>query len=356
MHDYTTLWLKSVVHVLVDLPGALCTNTVTHAVSMAADTVGADNVDKGSVVVHPIVLLSVVDHYTRVAKGTNKRVVGALLGEIEGGQVHVTNCFGLPFEEDRSDPAVWFLDHNYHENMFTMFKKVNAKERCVGWYSTGPKIKPADLAIHELFRKYVGNPVFVIVDVQPKDLELPVEAYRSIDEATSDKTFRRTFVHIPSTIGAYEAEEVGVEHLLRDIRNASTSTLATSVSDKLTALRTLGGKLGEISGYLEQVISGKLPPNPQIMYILQDVFNLLPQQDDEATVTAFGAETNDMMLGLYLASVLRSTMTLHELINNKIANKEAQSAKKEAPKKDGSSAGEEKDKDAVAKDKESGKE
>jgi 26S proteasome regulatory subunit N8 len=324
---------------------------------MAHESVEFDNVtsDKGSVVVHPIVLLSVVDHYTRVAKGTNKRVVGALLGEIEAGQVHVTNCFGLPFEEDRSDPAVWFLDHNYHENMFTMFKKVNAKERCVGWYSTGPKIKPADLAIHELFRKYVPNPVFVIVDVQPKELELPVEAYRSVDEATSDKTFRRTFVHIPSTIGAYEAEEVGVEHLLRDIRNASTSTLATSVSDKLTALRTLVGKLGEISSYLEQVIAGKLPPNPQIMYILQDVFNLLPQQDDESIVKAFGTETNDMMLGLYLASVLRSTMTLHELINNKIANKEAQCSKKVETKKDETVAASDKEKERAEAEKDGSK-
>ena len=31
----------------------------------------------------------------------------------------------VPFEEDEKDPSVWFLDHNYHENMFNMFKKVN---------------------------------------------------------------------------------------------------------------------------------------------------------------------------------------------------------------------------------------
>ena len=45
------------------------------------------------VVVHPLVLLSVVDHYTRVAKDTRKRVVGVLLGEIRKGQVDVTNSF-----------------------------------------------------------------------------------------------------------------------------------------------------------------------------------------------------------------------------------------------------------------------
>lgn len=45
------------------------------------------------VVVHPLVLLSVVDHYNRVAKDTKKRVVGILLGETYKGRVDITNCF-----------------------------------------------------------------------------------------------------------------------------------------------------------------------------------------------------------------------------------------------------------------------
>lgn len=45
------------------------------------------------VVVHPLVLLSVVDHYNRVAKDTKKRVVGVLLGETYKGRVDITNCF-----------------------------------------------------------------------------------------------------------------------------------------------------------------------------------------------------------------------------------------------------------------------
>lgn len=45
------------------------------------------------VVLHPLVLLSVVDHYNRVAKDTRKRVVGVLLGEVHKGTVDVTNSF-----------------------------------------------------------------------------------------------------------------------------------------------------------------------------------------------------------------------------------------------------------------------
>eukprot|EP00929_Paragymnodinium_shiwhaense_P112165 TRINITY_DN80422_c0_g1_i1.p1 TRINITY_DN80422_c0_g1~~TRINITY_DN80422_c0_g1_i1.p1 ORF type:complete len:350 (+),score=134.59 TRINITY_DN80422_c0_g1_i1:69-1118(+) len=291
--------------------------------------------EKRDVVVHPIVLLGVVDHYNRVAKGTTKRVVGTLLGEVTDMKLHVTNCFAVPFEEDQRDPQVWFLDHNYHESMFAMFKKVTAKERVVGWYSTGPKIKSSDLQIHELYRRYCPEPVLVVMDVQPKDLDLPMEAYYSIQEQTSDEVFKRTFLHVPSTVGAFEAEEVGVEHLLRDIKNASASTLAVRVGDKISALKGLAVRLKEISTYLSQVVAGKLPMNQEIIYQLQEIFNLLPDQECEELVKSFAVETNDTMLALYLGSMLRSTVVLHNLINNKLRNKKAKEEKtKEKDAKD----------------------
>ena len=41
-----------------------------------------------------------------------------------GDEWHATNSFAIPFEEDPKDPNVWFLDHDYLEQLFIMFKKV----------------------------------------------------------------------------------------------------------------------------------------------------------------------------------------------------------------------------------------
>ena len=116
-----------------------------------------------TVSVHPLVLLSVVDHYNRVAKETKKRVVGVLLGSVAKDEVDVTNSFAgalthraasgltqsqavrftsvpiprsnryarcaVPFEEDAKDPTIWFMDHSYMENMSNMFRKVNGAAR-----------------------------------------------------------------------------------------------------------------------------------------------------------------------------------------------------------------------------------
>merc|ERR1711972_1309709 len=105
-----------------------------------------------------------------------------------------------------------------------------------------------------------------------------------------DEMFKRTFLHVQSTVGAFEAEEVGVEHLLRDIKNASASTLAVRVGDKLAALKGLSMRLKEISAYLSQAVAGKLPMNQEIVYQLQEIFNLLPDQDSEELVRSFAME------------------------------------------------------------------
>lgn len=144
--------------------------------------------------VHPLVLLSVVDHFTRVIglpttfsdtnKDRQKRVVGVLLGQMNHttGQVNVSNSYAskkekkegakpscinptdddadalsrmliVPFEEDEKNDHVWYLDQGYLEDMFELFKKVSARERIIGWYHTGPKLRANDLHIHQLFKR-----------------------------------------------------------------------------------------------------------------------------------------------------------------------------------------------------------
>lgn len=192
--------------------------------------------------------MSVVDHYNRIAKDTKKRVIGTLMGEYgDKGVLEVTNCYAVPFEEDKDEPDIWFFDHIYHENMYNMMRKINSREKIIGWYSTGPDIKKCDIAINEILRRYNTSPVFVVIRVQDEaQISLPTEAYFTKEETDSNGNINRQFIHVPSTVGATEAEEVGVEHLLRDIKDASQGQLSKQVIDKINGLKALAGKLSEM--------------------------------------------------------------------------------------------------------------
>ncbi|GAB7365040.1 hypothetical protein MBLNU230_g5821t1 [Neophaeotheca triangularis] len=333
---------------------------------MPATTAETLSIVNRTVSVAPLVLLSAADHYGRSAKGTRKRVVGVLLGQNDGKSVRVSNSFAVPFEEDEKDPSVWFLDHNYIEGMNDMFKKVNAREKLIGWYHSGPKLRASDLEINELFKRYCPNPLLVIVDVQPKDVGVPTDAYFAVEEIKDDgTTTSKTFVHTPSTIEAEEAEEIGVEHLLRDIRDVALGSLSTRITSQLQSLQGLHLRLQDIGKYLQKVLDGDLPVNHAILGNLQDVFNLLPNlSTPKATTTdlptlnsqvntglgvsggmaentelarAMSVKTNDQLLSIYLSSLIRAITAFHDLIENKVQNKRTQEdedAKEEEQRKD----------------------
>ena len=285
------------------------------AAALAAATAAAKNHHE-LVVVHQLVLLSVVDHYMGIWD-TKRRVVGVLLGDVQG-RVDVTSSFAVPFEEDKRDPTIWYLDHNYLENMFGMFRKVNAKERILGFYSTGPKIRANDIDIDHIFRKYTDSPVFAVIDVRADAEGLPVQAYCSVEQVDDAKETKRTFKHIESEVGAYEAEEVGVEQLLRDVNDPTVTTLASRIKHKMAGLEGLKSRLQQMASYLEKVEKGDMPMNNQVMYNLQDIFNLLPNLNVESLVKAFMVKTNDTHLVVYMSTLIRAIIALHNLVNNKI--------------------------------------
>ena len=87
-------------------------------------------------------------------------------------------------------------------------------------------------------------------------------------------------------------------------------------------------------------MDGKMPMNHQITYLLQDIFNLVPDLTTTNFVKSINVNTNDQMLVIYAASLIRSIIALHNLINNKLTNKEAErkeaggTSKDSAAKKD----------------------
>lgn len=300
------------------------TSSTTTTTTSLSTTTPNEVVD---VTVHPLVLLSAADHYHRVARGTRKRAVGVLLGTVLRGNIDATNSFAVPFEEDSRNPAVFYLDHNYLENMLAMFRKINAKERVVGFYSTGPQIRPNDLRIHALIKRFaptgaITPPVFVIIDVRPDRQSIPTTAYRVVEEVEGESAgggeVRKSFAHVPSLVGAMEAEEVGVEHLLRDINDPTVSTVANLIKAKMAGLGTLTEKLVEMKDYLEAVVEGRLKVNQQIVANMQTILNLLPNLNRDDLVKAMLVKTNDMHVVIYLSALIRSVIALHDLVSNKI--------------------------------------
>jgi 26S proteasome regulatory subunit N8 len=143
-----------------------------------------------------------------------------------------------------------------------------------------------------------------------------------------------------------------VEHLLRDIKDSTTTTLSTRVSEQLASLRGLHSRLTEIHQYLAQVAAGTMPVNHQIIYHLQDALNLLPDLSDDALERAFASSTNDQLLVVYLSSLVRAVIALHALVDNKATIGRAEAEEGKSPEEKKKDAEREKEKDKKTGEKE----
>ena len=123
------------------------------------------------------------------------------------------------------------------------------------------------------------------------------------------------------------------------------------MTNQLQSLQGLHLRLRDIGAYLQKVLDGQLPVNHAILGNLQDVFNLLPNlstpgDDDNLTggelAHAMSIKTNDQLMTIYLSSLIRAITAFHDLIENKIQNRQQQE-EKEAKKDEGNEKDEKKE-------------
>lgn len=105
-------------------------------------------------------------------------------------------------------------------------------------------------------------------------------------------------------------------------------------------------RLRDIGQYLQKVLDKELPINHAILGNLQDVFNLLPnlatakpgssitvsgtdqpQLENAELARAMNIKTNDQLMSIYISSLIRAITAFHDLIENKIQNRQQQEDK-----------------------------
>ncbi|EOD04809.1 hypothetical protein EMIHUDRAFT_107489 [Emiliania huxleyi CCMP1516] len=131
--------------------------------------------------VHPVVLFSVVDHYSRREEGQG-RVIGTLLGT--GAPVEIFSCFPVPHTESEEQVAV---NTDFHATMLSLYQRV------VGWYSTGDGVSDSSLLFHDFYGQDVERPVHLLVDLGLGTRRMSCKAYVSKQLSLGGATLGTSF-------------------------------------------------------------------------------------------------------------------------------------------------------------------
>ena len=289
-----------------------------------------------SVTVHPLVLLSVLDHHTRRAEGAG-RVIGTLLGRRDGSRVEITNCFAVPHAERGDEVAI---GKDFNRQMLALHSRADRREAVVGWYGTALPdenggdgegrssscIADTSSLIHEFYAGECDeDPIHLVVDTGLDDDAVALRAYVSSPVVVGGEALANLFDDVRLGLKSSEAERICVDEMIKQQQkdgpdaaaplaaagdDASSSTAALKVS-----MAKLLDMLESASGYVDSVVDGKIPPDDAVGRQIADTLGAVPRVRPDVFDKTFADAMQDMLMVTYLTNVTKTQLTIAEKLN-----------------------------------------
>ncbi|XP_049402489.1 COP9 signalosome complex subunit 6a-like [Solanum stenotomum] len=281
---------------------------------------------------HPLVLLNISDHYTRVksqATGADAgagssagadspppppRVFGCVIGVQRGRTVEIFNSFELLY-----DPSTHSLDRAFLEKKQELYKKVFPNFYILGWYSTGSDAQESDMNIHRALMDINESPLYVLLNpsINHAQKDLPITIYES-ELHIIDGIPQLIFAQASYTIETVEAERISVDHVahLKPSDGGSAATqLAAHLTGTHSAIKMLNSRIRVLHHYLLAMQKGEIPRENSLLRQVSSLLRRLPTIESERFRDDFLMEYNDTLLVSYLAMFTNCSSTMNELVD-----------------------------------------
>lgn len=268
-----------------------------------------------SVSLHPLVVMNISEHWTRVRaqEGKPQQVLGALIGKQKGRKIEVMNSFELLFAIIEDDIII---DRDYYNTKEDQFKQVFSDLDFLGWYTTGEGLNESDIKVHKQICEINESPIFLKLNPLAKTTELPVNVYESVIDLVNGMA-TMLFVELSYTLATEEAERIGVDHVARMASSESTenSTVSEHLTAQHSAIKMLHGRVKLLLEYIKATESGQVPKNHEILREAHSLCHRLPVMNTSRFKEEFYNQCNDVSLMTYLGSITKGCDTINQFVN-----------------------------------------
>jgi len=262
--------------------------------------------------VHPVVLFSIIDHYSR-RDDLQDRVIGTLLGTVRGNRVEVCDCFPVPHTEMEQQVA---MNTDFHATMLSLHQRVYPKHVVVGWYSTAEEVNGNSLLFHEFYGKDVERPVHLLLDLGLGVRRMSCKAYLSKELSLGDRKLGTVFHEAKVSMVNEEADRIGVDTLMKCSGSTvgGSGPLSEGESIELTVrklMRTLEG----VGDHVDKMLRKEVQPDAEMVELLQKAMAAAPRLPTTSFDKVFDAQVQDILAVVYLANLTRAQLALSEKLH-----------------------------------------
>mmetsp|Transcript_10598 Transcript_10598/g.25091 ORF Transcript_10598/g.25091 Transcript_10598/m.25091 type:complete len:305 (-) Transcript_10598:162-1076(-) len=280
---------------------------------------GADTITQ--VIVHPLVLLHVLDHHTRRQEASG-RVIGTLLGRRDGKKIEVTNCFAVPHAERGDEVAI---GKDFNKQMLALHLKANKKETVVGWYASAALADGDDEApdliantsslIHEFYAEESdeGDAIHLVVDTRLLEDAITARAYRSTPVMVQGESMANMFHELRLTLQKSEAETLALHRMVADSKGRDAEE--SEEEPLLVSMEKLYNLLETASTYVDSVVEGNTSPDAEIGRKVADTLATVPRIRPEVFDKLFNDSLQDLLMVTYLSNITQTQLSIAEKLN-----------------------------------------
>jgi len=325
-------------------------------------------VNKTVVQVHPLVLLTILDHHTRRQEGAG-RVIGTLLGQrsTDGNAftlIHVTNCFAVPHAEHGEEVAI---GKDFNRQMLALHTRAHRKDVVVGWYATALPPSESEISssmvlsgssdknryrciadtsslIHDFYAGEASaaslsigahaatasdvEPIHLLVDTSLTFDTIGIKAYRSTQVTIRGEPFANIFHEIPVCMKSSESERICIYRMIKGLGTHvnkadeidKVSLDAAGDNQGVKALQLSMGRLVElidtVADYVDSILKGNIPKNAdQIGIQLYDALASVPRIGEDKFDAIFHDNLQDLLMVSYLSHLTQTQLVIAEKLN-----------------------------------------
>ncbi|KAJ3390614.1 hypothetical protein HDU92_000367 [Lobulomyces angularis] len=264
--------------------------------------------------VTPLVLFSILDHFTRRDDG-NEFVIGILLGTRmdEKKEIQIKNCF--PLNILRNENETMELDFGYIEQTANYHQRVNNKETIIGWYSTGSEISLETVEIHKILLKKFGfQPVLLMVDTKFENKQKSLNP-RTFVSKTSEK-LGTSFYQVDCVTHYDDAERGAIKVIgTKNVDNLSHK-IHSDMDNLEDSLKKILELLTTVSSYIDSVLEGKEDQNKALGRFISDTISSIPKIDKDVFEKMFNNHLQDILMVVYLSNLTRAQLVIAERLQS----------------------------------------
>lgn len=270
---------------------------------------------------HPLVMINVSDHHTRVKANTPggsapAPVMGCLLGSQSGRVVDISNSFEIQYTMQDGNVVI---NEPFLARKQEQYKQVFPKVDVLGWYVTGAAVEDTHMHIHKRIAEINEAPVLLLLNpaITPGRRDLPLELYET-ELHMADGRAHFSFVRANYAVETSDAERIGVDQVAKILpggKATGSEQLTAHLMGLHSAIKMLQQQLMTLQQLMAKVSSGEVAYPHSLARQISSLVHSLPALASQGFTHDYLMEHNDALAGVYLATLTKGVSSLNDTVD-----------------------------------------